>query len=350
MNKEGGFCRFAMQKQNEITKQTKLLNDDGTLNEIGWCRHNLFEYNREAISAPKSRIKEWDFYQVGSREGMVQINFFNISLASAATVTYVNFKTGEVVKDVILYLGTINRFPVNRNGEQPYSFEHRDKKNKKYMLLENCGDKRRLYFKSDIIEADFTLQNNPQNESITIVTPFKNKTRFFLTNKINCMPAEGFVKFSDKTVEFKGEEVFGVLDWGRGPWQHKNFWFWGNGSKWIDGKLFGFEITWGIGIEDNATETALFYDGKCHKLGKVDVEYQPDGRWMEPWKFHEENGRFELTMTPFYDNKDGIIVGCVGMKTHQVHGIWNGTVTLDDGTVLEIKDMYAFCEKVYNKW
>lgn len=40
----------------------------------------------------------------------------------------------------------------------------------------------------------------------------------------------------------------------------------------------------------------------------------------------------------------------VGMLTHQVHGLWNGTVTLDDGTVLEIKDMYAFCEKVYNKW
>ena len=92
------------------------------------------------------------------------------------------------------------------------------------------------------------------------------------------------------------------------------------------------------------------YDGKCHKLGEVYLEYQPDKRWMDPWKFHEENGRFELTMTPFYDNHNGVMLPNVGMLTHQVHGLWNGTVTLDDGTVLEIKYMYAFCEKVYNKW
>ena len=56
-------------------------------------------------------------------------------------------------------------------------------------------------------------------------------------------------------------------------------------------------------------------------------------------------------MTPFYDNyTDMMLLNLVGMNTHQVHGLWNGTVILDDGTKLEIKDMYAFCEKVYNKW
>ena len=58
-----------------------------------------------------------------------------------------------------------------------------------------------------------------------------------------------------------------------------------------------------------------------------------------------------MTMTPFYDNCNEMMpLNLVGMNTHQVHGLWNGTVTLDDGTKLEIKDMYAFCEKVYNKW
>jgi hypothetical protein len=38
------------------------------------------------------------------------------------------------------------------------------------------------------------------------------------------------------------------------------------------------------------------------------------------------------------------------MESHQCHGLWNGTATLDDGTVLEIKDMYAFCEYVTNAW
>ena len=36
------------------------------------------------------------------------------------------------------------------------------------------------------------------------------------------------------------------------------------------------------------------------------------------------------------------------MNCHQIFGNWHGDVTLDDGTKLEIKDMYAFCEYVEN--
>ena len=38
------------------------------------------------------------------------------------------------------------------------------------------------------------------------------------------------------------------------------------------------------------------------------------------------------------------------MHCHQVHGIWSGTAILDDGTKVEVKDMYAFCEYCENKW
>lgn len=337
-----------MSNQIEIKEPIKLLKKDGSLTQPGWCRNNIIDYNREDVTAPKWRIKEWDFYQVSCKDYMVQINFFNISLFSAALVVYEDFKTGEKVNDMILDIGTINRLQVNRNGDKPYSFEHT--KGNKSVKIVVTEDERTLFWKSPKLEAEYKLQNY-KGESICIMTPFKTPNRFFFTQKINCMPAKGYVKFGGKEIIGDRGDLFGVLDWGRGAWEYKNFWFWGNGTTYINDKLFGFEITWGIGIEDDATETSLMYDGKCHKLGKVDVEYQPDGRWMEPWKFHEENGRFELTMTPFYDHEDGLIfLGLVGLKAHQVHGLWNGTVTLDDGTVLEIKDMYAFCEKVYNKW
>ena len=82
-------------------------------------------------------------------------------------------------------------------------------------------------------------------------------------------------------------------------------------------KRFGFEITWKIGDESNATETCLFFDGKAHKIGAVDVEKFPgtDGGWMKPWHFTSEDGRFDVTMTPFFDNDTGVIVlGQLGMK------------------------------------
>ena len=76
-----------------------------------------------------------------------------------------------------------------------------------------------------------------------------------------------------------------------------------------------------------------------------------DGGWMKPWHFTSEDGRFDVTMTPFFDNDTGVIVlGQLGMKTHQVHGLWNGYAVLDDGRRIDIKDMYAFCEYVVNAW
>ena len=76
---------------------------------------------------------------------------------------------------------------------------------------------------------------------------------------------------------------------------------------------------------------------------------KPDG-YMKPWHFVSEDGRFNMTMEPFCDNHGDTNALVMRMNSHQVHGIWNGTAVLDDGTVLEIKDMYAVCEYVENRW
>ena len=70
--------------QTEITAPVKLLNDDGTLAVQGWARRNLFEYDRKLVK-PRGRLKEWDFYQISDGHYLVQVNFFNITVGSAAT-------------------------------------------------------------------------------------------------------------------------------------------------------------------------------------------------------------------------------------------------------------------------
>ena len=177
-----------------------------------------------------------------------------------------------------------------------------------------------------------------------------------MTTKQNCMPCEGTVLANGKKWTFSKDNSFCILDWGRVCTPYSLVWYWGNGSGWLEDKtrkkhLFGFEITWGIGDESNATETCVFYDGKAHKIGAVDVETFPKpDQYMKPWKFVSEDGRFNLTMTPFYDHHSDLNVYVMRMHSHQVHGLWNGTVTLDNGKVLEIKDFYAFCEYVENRW
>lgn len=341
--------------QNEIKKPQPLLNKDGSLQNPGWCRHNLYEYNREFIGAPIMRLKEWDFYQVSNGRQMVQINFFNISLASSATFGFVDLKTGRKFDTMALELCTPHKNRMNRNGDSPNSFTYtKGGTTISFDMREESGTIRFTgKCKGKPLEAKFDFTRLKNHESITIATPFEQKGRFFYTNKINCLNTEGFVQFGDERFEFSKEDSFTVLDWGRGVWPHSNMWYWANGSTFLNGKRFGFELTWGFGNTDNATETALFYDGVCHKIGEVYLENDPEvgGAWMKPWHFKDKEGRLDLVMTPFFDNYSNMMpLNLVGMNTHQVHGLWNGSVTLDDGTVLEIKDMYAFCEKVYNKW
>ena len=91
--------------------------------------------------------------------------------------------------------------------------------------------------------------------------------------------------------------------------------------------------------------------GKLHKIGSVDVEVFPKpDKWMEDWHFISEDNRFDMVMTPLFDNHTDTNALVARMHTHQVHGKWNGTMTIDDGTVLQIKDMNAFCEYVENRW
>lgn len=119
---------------------------------------------------------------------------------------------------------------------------------------------------------------------MVIATPFDEDPRYFYYNhKINCMPASGTVTFSDRTIAFEPETAFGLLDWGRGVWPFNHEWVWGSGSAWIGGKRFGFNIGFGFGNTEAATENMLFYDGNAHKLNEVYVDLAAGG-YMSPKK------------------------------------------------------------------
>lgn len=52
-----------MNKQTEITQSVNLLDPKGDPLKPGYCKRNLYVYNREAVKN-KLRLKEWDFYQI----------------------------------------------------------------------------------------------------------------------------------------------------------------------------------------------------------------------------------------------------------------------------------------------
>ena len=117
----------------------------------------------------------------------------------------------------------------------------------------------------------------------------------------------------------------------------------------IDGHAFGFNIGYGFGDTTAASENILFYDGKCHKLDDVKFNIPASG-YTDPWNFTSSDGRFEMEFTPIIDRAAKIDVKLIVTDQHQVFGRMNGKAILDDGTVIEVKDMLCFAEDVHNKY
>lgn len=340
-------------KQIEYTESTPLLAEDGSVLAKGWARRNVFEYDRTKIS--KRWRKEWEFYLCVNEKQMCLVSIVSIAIAGYINVAIVDVKEAKFIETSTIYF-VGSKCKLTDKGDAPGGFKFTT--GNATFEVKNTERSREIHFKKGEYECEFQMDLFENHENITTVIPFADKPKhFFMTTKQNSMPCEGTFKNGDKVYNFSKDTTFCCMDWGRIAAPRFVVWYWGNGSTYItddEGKkhIFGFEITWGIGDESYATETCLFYDGKAHKIGAVDVEVFPKpDKFLEPWHIISEDGRFDMTMTPICDNHtDTNIKPLLRMHGHQVFGMWNGTAILDDGTKLEIKDMHAFCEYVENKW
>lgn len=347
--------------QYEITAKHPLLDEKGHLIETGYTKGLLLDYSRKAIKGGKLRIKEWDYYCVNTQDFAICLTIADNSYMSLDSISLLDFSTGFQHTNSpmgVLTLGKRNLPPSSAEG----SVETGNKKY--YIQFKHEGHRRVLhfhmdkFFKNTSISGEIVLENPPQ-ESMVIVTPFPEKdTAFYYNQKINCLPASGRVKFGDKEYIFEKGEAFGVLDWGRGVWTYENTWYWGSASGQIDGAPIGWNIGYGFGDTSAASENMVFYKGKAHKLSEVtfNIPMTKDKKgnltedYLKPWTFTSDDGRFEMDFEPLMDRASCTDVGVICSDQHQVFGKYTGKVVLDDGNVIEIKDLLGFAEKVHNKW
>ena len=342
--------------QHEITTRHALLDEQGKLIEPGYSKGLLMDYDRKAIKGGALRIKEWDYYLIANNDYAVALTIADNSYMGLDGISLLDFrKPWEHTNNAmsVLTLGK-RHFPASSsNGDVSSS-------TKKYSIsFKHNGDHRILSFHMDNfldgkpIRGEIRLEN-PEQESMVIVTPFAEKdTAFYYNQKINCLPASGQVEFDGKTYVFDKENSFGVLDWGRGVWTYDNVWYWGSASGLVDGVPFGFNIGYGFGDTSAASENMLFYDGKAHKLSQVTFNIpMKDGKedYMSPWTFTSDDGRFEMDFVPIIDRAACTDVKLICSDQHQVFGRFTGKAVLDDGKEIYIKDFLGFAEKVHNKW
>ncbi len=342
--------------QHEITEVHPLLDDNGHLIETGYAKRLYPVYDRKKIKANSLRIKEWDYYLVYNKDYAVALTVDDNSYMALDSISLIDFRipwehTNSPMK--FMTLGKRNFSSSSLQGDvkgegknYSISFEKREGKRILKFFMKD-------FEKGKDIEGEITLRDDNE-ESMVIVTPYKeSKVHFYYNQKINCMPAEGIVRYDGKEYVFDAEDSFGTLDWGRGVWTYKNTWYWGSASGKVGEDRFGFNIGYGFGDTSKASENMLFWNGKAHKLSRVSFQIpMKDGKddYMSPWTFTSDDGRFEMDFLPVLDRASNTDFIVLGSNQHQVFGKFSGKAILDDGTVIEIKDFMGFAEKVMNKW
>ena len=341
--------------QHEITQSVPLLDGDGNLTEPGWARRLLPVYDRARVRGGVTRLKEWDYYLVMGEGFALALTIADNSYMGLDSISLLDFGGGwQVTKSPMRAL------PMGKTGLPPTS-ERGDvgSSGRGYgIFFHNDGEKRVLAAHMDnfkdaqALDAQITLTQAPE-ESIVVCTPFDKPGHFYYNQKINCMRASGAVTLGSRTYAFDPEACFGTLDWGRGVWTYSNTWYWGSASGLAGGVPFGFNLGYGFGDTSAASENALFFAGKTHKLSQVAFHIpQKDGRedFMSPWAFTSDDGRFEMEFRPVLDRAACTNAGVLKSDQHQVFGHFNGRAVLDDGTALEIRELMGFAEKVVNRW
>lgn len=345
--------------QHEITSRQKLLDKSGNIAEPGFAKKLLWQYSRADIKAGKLRIKEWDYYYIGNQDCGLCLTVSDSGYVSCLSISILGFgKEPFQLND-----SEIGAFPLGKMN-LPASSEKGDIKASVgtcNMAFKNDGKSRHLYGTYDnfcnsgkALTFDVVLTDIP-DESMVIATPFDKDKHFYYNQKINCMKANGWMKFDGYNWSFNEQnQSLATLDWGRGVWTYDNTWYWGSGQMILDdGNLFGFNIGYGFGNTSAASENMLFYNGKSHKIDEITFNIpNKDGvyYYTDPWTFTSNDGRFEMVFKPVIDRQAPLDVKLICMLPHQVFGLLSGKAVLDDGTEIIIKNKMVFAERVHNKW
>lgn len=343
--------------QYEITQPGKLLDQYGSLTQVGWSRQPLLDCNLENARfypwrfLQHFRMKRWDYYAVFTPRRFFSATIADLGYAGNIFVYTLDFNTGDLHEEgLVIPLGRGIILPRNStDGDAHFS---NGRVSLDFRLVPEGRQISVTWADFHVgrgIQADILLRCPPEHESMNIIIPIGRK-RFYYNRKINCLPAEGHLRYGDISDEMNPSECLGSLDWGRGVWDYRSFWNWASASGFLpDGRTVGLNLGCGFGDTSAATEDALILEGRIHKLGAVKFDYV-SGDYMKPWRFTDQEGRLNLEFTPFKDRLARTNLGVIFSEVHQMFGRYRGWAISDEGERVQIEDLIGFAEEHRARW
>lgn len=341
-----------MGKQQEITKPSNLLYEDGTLVQQGWSKKPILIYNKKEIGKGWARIKEWDHFSILNKDFGFQLTIGDIGYLTQMSYVWLDFINRKRYSKAPMKFFTKSKL-LSLSSMDDFLIEFPTPKFK--ATIERKGDNRILTiddknFLAKGIKGTITLFDNPSWDNIVVVTGYKkNPKLFYYNHKINMMPADGEITIGEKHYSFEPESSFGLMDWGRGIWPYKTHWLWGSACGIVGEVPVAFNIGYGFGDLSTHTENVIFYDGKAHKIDEV-LFHHENRDPTNPWNFSSNDNRFNMTLKPLIPHREKINFGLIYLNSSLLHGLYSGNLVLDNGERIIIKNMLGHAEDIYWRW
>ncbi|MCC6156674.1 MAG: DUF2804 domain-containing protein [Deltaproteobacteria bacterium] len=341
--------------QHEITAPGPLLGPDGRLREAGYARRALLDYNPDHLrvlpgrALTRLRLKEWDYYGVTTDDFFFSAAVSHAGYAGVIFAYLIDFREGVQYEDTLVTpLGAGCALPrTARAGDVVFSrggvkMEFAREPNRRTLRVGWPS-----FAKGRGLAAEWSIDCADDDDSIVMATPIAPR-HFYYNEKIPAMPARGYAVLGGR--RYASDAGLATLDWGRGAWPYRTYWNWASASGRLgDGRRFGLNLGEGFGDLSKATENCFFLDGRMTKLASVPFDYT-SGDFMKPWRFRDDAGRFELTMTPIFDRVTITNLVILSSGVHQVFGRYEGFVVTDAGERVAIRDVIGWAEEHHARW
>ena len=338
-----------MPPQHEITGAVSVLSHAGEPQYFGWSRQPGLFYDPELSWAQRRRMSESDRYIVFNPTHLVIFEIRDDGFLGHAGITLVSLRDKKRTTQIFQNLFSIGLCEMPTGSEAGPTRYRRRQASLDFIPM---GGGARI-IKADIpkfghhrsLRGELVLTEPVMAESLVTNMPWRDaKNAFRYSRRSPWYTVEGVIQFGTTEIVFTRGKAWGIFDWNRGVRPGADTRCWAAACGMGEGRLTSFSVGYSSADASAATENAFFVDGKVHKLDQVTFHIPP-ANWLDPWRFTSNDSRLEMTFTPHQERHERRRLLFHSSTRRQVCGFFSGTAILDDGSLIQFKQITGFAER-----
>jgi len=211
-----------------------------------------------------------------------------------------------------------------------------------------------------ITMKDGEIHAQSKDISVNVKLDLKNRTPLRIcskagyrgwvyTQKTLPVKAEGDIVIDKKKIDLDPDKTLVLMDWTKGFMRRKTFWHWASTATYLpDGRSFGFNLSCGVN-ETSFTENFVMVDGNMTKVDMVNFSFDEQDLY-KTWHITSYDKKINLLFKGKKDRSEKKNLLLATSNFTQLVGFFEGSVKLDNGETVEIRECPGWAEDHYAKW